>query len=436
MKHILLFGAGKSSTVLIEYLKNITQKKGWKATVADADFEVAKAKTGGAKELLPIGLNIEDEPKRQALIHEADIVISMMPPALHYLIAKDCLSIGKQLLTASYVSNEIKQLQAEIERKGLLFLCEMGLDPGIDHMSAMEMIDDIHSKGGKITAFKSHCGGLVAPESDNNPWHYKISWNPRNVVLAGKQGATFKEDGVVQQVDYDHIFKYCPAIVFPGVGNLAYYPNRDSLSYLETYQLAGTHTFVRTTLRYEDYCTGWSFIVDCKLTDEEKVYDTQKLTYRSFFKNHLERFDLQEVVRLVLSKNTDLQEQLKYLGLFDDTLINKGLCSAADILQICLETNLALDPKDKDMIVMMHEIEYELNGRKHAIESSLLVKGEDSLHTAMAKTVGLPLGIAATLILEGKITLKGLHIPILPEIYKPVLKALEEYDVKFETRMV
>lgn len=431
MKHILVFGAGKSATCLIDYLKKETATHQWTLTVVDGNLELASSKIAGAPQARAVSINVEHDEARTPLVQSADIVISLLPPALHYLVAKDCLALGKNLLTASYVDEKIGALKNEIAAKGLLFLCEMGLDPGIDHMSAMQLIAAIRAKGGNIQSFKSHCGGLVAPESDDNPWHYKISWNPRNVVMAGKAGAIYKDNNQTVEVNYHDLFNPQNKVEIPDLGALAWYANRDSLSYIPVYGLETATTFLRTTLRYPAFSSGWKQIIELKLTDETVQYNTDGLSLRDFYQQHFEKFALKEAVAAIDPASLFLQ-QLQFFGLEDsNTLINKGPCSAADVMQFVLEQKLVLKPQDKDMIVMLHELDYEINGTQHTASSCLLVKGEDQLRTAMAKTVGLPLGIAAKLILQGKITLTGLHIPILPEIYTPVLAELEEHGVKF-----
>lgn len=497
-KHIVLFGAGKSATVLIEYLKQLSLDNNWNVTVADNNLAAIQAKAGVHTHTKAVQLNIENEAERQALVQQADVVISLLPPALHYIVALDCLAFSKHLLTASYIDDKIKALADDIKSKGLLFLCEMGLDPGIDHMSAMQLLHNIKAKGGVVTSFLSHCGGLVAPESDDNPWHYKISWNPRNVILAGKAGATFKQNNRQVHLPYEQLFVNNPVVDVPSLGPLVYYPNRDSSSYATLYGVEGAHTFIRTTLRNAEFCTGWKNIVDLKLTDEEKVYDTDGMSVADFFRVHFEKHGfsnwlndmlgsrlnyakemmekLMELMEAEAMEDEDDEEngeqfmmvneqgsldvidvedvkdkaaetvastmheanlsmkQLFFLGLDDNQLINKGLCSAADVMQFILEQKLVLQPEDKDMVVMMHEIEYELDGATHAIKSWLVVKGNDNVHTAMAKTVGLPLGIAAKLILDGALAETGLHIPIVPSIYTPVLDELKKHGVIFGER--
>lgn len=425
-KHILLFGAGKSATVLIDYLKRIATAKKWQVTIADVNLAAVQSKVGNHEWVKAVGVSIENESERKALISKAAVVISLLPPALHYQVALDCLAFEKHLLTASYVDDKIKALADQLKEKGILFLCEMGLDPGIDHMSAMQLIHRIKKEGGHIHSFLSHCGGLVAPESDDNPWHYKISWNPRNLVMAGNAGAVYKEKSKVKGQKYERLFADCAEVSIDGLGKLAYYPNRNSLSYIPVYALEEADTFIRTTLRHPDFCKGWQLIVQLGLTDETKMINTDGLTIAAF----LQKCFAEKKIRIDADDHL-LQEQFLFLGLADDTLINKGVCSWAGVLQFILERKWILKSDDKDMIVMLHEIGYEVKGQKSKVKSVLVVKGEDHLRTAMAKTVGLPLGIAATLLLEGKITETGLHIPIIPGIYEPVLEALIHQGIQF-----
>jgi saccharopine dehydrogenase-like NADP-dependent oxidoreductase len=501
MKNVLLFGAGKSSTVLIDYLLKNAETENWQVTVVDANRELALSKIGGSSRGKAASFDIEDEAERRSHISSADIVISLLPPALHLLIARDCILHKKNLLTASYVDDAMKALKDDIESNGLLFLCEMGLDPGIDHMSAKKLLDAIQEEGADIKSFYSHCGGLVAPESDDNPWHYKISWNPRNVVMAGKTGAVFQRNGQPEHLSYEELFAEKRYVSVPGNDVFCWYPNRDSLSYIPIYGLEDCPTFVRTTLRHPDFIYGWKNLIDLKLTDEQAGYDTDGKTLSQVFKEHMdahnfgpwleqklqEQFSatkdlLQELINLtemeekaarkgvepieefmVVNETGALQEldiedlklnaasvladkmhdakltlkQLFFLGLDDQTtLVNLGRCSAAGLLQFALEKKLALQPGDRDMIVMLHEIEFMHGGDKHKATSTLVLEGDDDLHTAMAKTVGLPLGIAARLILNGTIKTTGLHIPIIKEIYEPVLAELAENGIRFDERTV
>ncbi|WP_341836041.1 saccharopine dehydrogenase C-terminal domain-containing protein [Chitinophaga pollutisoli] len=437
MKHVLLFGAGKSATVLIDYLLANAPRQKWHITVADNDLMLIKSKIGKSYYATAAAIDVKDPSVRQPLVKETDLVISLLPPALHITVARDCLQFGKNLLTASYVDPEIRQLEKEIEAAGLLFMYEMGLDPGIDHMSAMKLIQSIEKKGGQISCFRSYCGGLISPESNDNPWQYKISWNARNIVLAGSSGAIYREKGKVKEVPYEHLFDQSKTIQVPGLGKLAWYPNRDSLNYTDIYNLSNIPTFMRATLRYPDFCEGWNAIVKLGLTNDKEKQQTDKLTYAGWTTRHISadpNLSAEENVAqfLGVSSKSKLIRQLKFLGILNGDLINLGEQTDAGVLQHVLEARLRMEPSDKDMIVMLHEIEFERRNMSTKLSSYMIVQGEDNLRTAMAKTVGLPLGILAKLVLSGQVSLTGLQIPIMPEIYNPVLRELEEFDIRFE----
>jgi len=437
MKSILLFGAGKSTTSLIDYLGKTCNEKNWKLYICDANLSLALSKSSPFSCAEAISFDITNTEKRQQLILQTDIVISMLPPAFHFLIAKDCLAFSKNLLTASYIDTNVRSLSDEIEAKGLLFLNEMGLDPGIDHMSAMKIINEIKSQGGTITSFKSHCGGLISPESDDNPWHYKITWNPINVVAAGSSGAFYKKNGEIVEVLYSRVFADEKQLVeVPTIGSLEWYANRDSLSYIDTYQLHGISTFIRTTLRYPSFCRGWNKIVHLDLTnknDHEEIKNCK--SFDDWFELKKEKLLQNETgIDESVFFDSEFLEQVDFLGLRSEEKLPEPVLNSGSLLQYVLEKNLAMKPADKDMVIMLHEIEFSINGKNKQTRSCLIVKGHDKTHTAMAKTVGLPLGIAATLILENKINVTGLHIPVIPEIYEPVLKELELNGVKFNEK--
>jgi len=428
---ILIIGAGKSATVLIQYLQQNAVENDWYILLADGDEAIAKNKWNNAPNGTALGIDIENNLDRQNLVQKADIVVSMMPAQLHFLVAKDCLHFGKPLFTASYVDDNMRSIASEIEAKQLLFLCEMGLDPGIDHMSAMAIIDEIHQKGGKITSFKSHCGGLVAPESDDNPWHYKISWNPRNIILAGKAGAIYLENGATISKDYSTIFEQAPVVDLPGIGHLAFYPNRNSLSYIDTYHLHGVKDFVRTTLRYPAFCIGWNAIVQLHLTDETVIDLAPNTTVKNWFESHIQQKGLEQILEK-FTQDPAIKVQLEFIGLYEPTPIPSQFNSNASILQWLLEGKWKLTATDKDLVVMLHEIEYSIGTRQFKLDSSMVLTGEDAINTAMATTVGLPLAMGVCAYLKGEIKMTGLHIPIDARIYQPILKSLAEEGIVFQ----
>lgn len=435
MKSLLLFGAGKSATVLIKYLLQQANFYDWHLIVVDADRELVLSKLGNSSRGEALSFDVMDAEARALVISKSDLVISLLPPHLHIEVARDCLTLGKHLLTASYLTAEIKQYADQLTQKGILFLYEMGLDPGIDHMSAMSLLDSIRENGGAITSFISHCGGLVAPESDNNPWHYKISWNPRNIVTAGRDGAQFKQEGQTLELGQQDLFSSLRLINIEGAGEYAWYPNRDSLSYTSLYGLENISNFIRTTLRHPAYMRGWKSLLELGLANDEPLYTLSHPSLKEAYQYHFENDNKSTSLKRLLSESAEFTTQLNFLGYQDEnTVLPYEKFTPAQLLQFSLEKKLALAPEEMDMVVMLHEISYVLQGKSFTIQSSLVVKGTDAIHTAMAKTVGLPLGIMASLLLREKIKLTGLRVPIEKEIYQPVLAELEKEGIQFHEK--
>lgn len=436
MKTILILGAGKSSTYLIDYLADSCVEKGRKLLLADLDPNLAKSKLKDRPQTEVEEMDLENPQSRRNLIAKADVVISMLPAMMHPVVAKDCLDLGKHFFTASYESDALREMAPEIERKGLFFLNECGLDPGIDHMSAMKIIDAARSKGEDILSFKSYCGGLLAPESEDNPWKYKFTWNPRNVVLAGQGTSRFIENGELKYVPYHRLFRRVETIKFPGLGEFDGYPNRDSLSYRHVYHLENIPTLLRGTLRRAGYCKAWDVFVQLGMTDDSFL---MKLpggsTYRQFLNAFLPWSDTLTVEEKLAEEIPDLDfsmfEKLQWLGFFEHRPLPRGEGSPAQILQAILEKDWQLLPEDRDMIVMQHQLQIKTASGIKKVTSSLVEIGKDSRYTAMAKTVGLPLAIAVDLFLEGRIKSKGLCLPVVPEIYGPILNELEKHQIRF-----
>jgi saccharopine dehydrogenase-like NADP-dependent oxidoreductase len=419
MRKILIIGAGKSSIYLIDYLVEHATTQNWELTVADMTADLALHKTKGRANTCAVAFDIKDEKSRKALVEAFDIVISMLPAMFHSIIAQDCLELGKNLVTPSYISPAMKEMDAAVRDRGLIFMNEMGLDPGIDHMSAMELIDRLKADGKQIVSFRSHCGGLVAPESDTNDWHYKFSWNPRNVILAGQGdgGIKWKEQGEVKEISYHQLFGHTSAIDLRVDGIYDSYPNRDSLKYITEYGLDDVSTIYRGTLRVPPYCEAWDCLVQMGLT---------KATGHCISLTREEAVD-----QLDLAEKPGILHMLTEIGVFDKNNFPHDV-PPAESLQKLLEKKWAMRPEDKDLVVMAHEIEYMDGNVKKHIQSSLYIKGADGEHTAMALTVGLPLAIVTKLILNGQISQKGVLMPKYKEIYEPVMKELEEYGVCFK----
>ncbi|MCB0686870.1 MAG: saccharopine dehydrogenase NADP-binding domain-containing protein [Saprospiraceae bacterium] len=434
MKSILILGAGRSATTLIDYLIAHSKVFDWHVRVADIDLELAKRKIRDSKSATAIALNINNERQRQDLIAQSDVVVSMLPPHMHLIIAQDCLRFGCHLLTASYLSKEMEELHQMAKSRNLLFLNEMGLDPGIDHMSAMAIKARILEMGGQISSFQSYTGGLIDRASDSNPWHYKISWNPRNVVLAGRDTASFREEGKVKFLSYHQLFEQFTVIEILGGEKFEMYPNRDSLKYLDTYGLQDAETLIRGTLRHMGFCKGWSVLVKLGLTDPYLTIKPGTFgTYAELLSAFLPKTEenMSEHTRICLGINDPVVcNQLEWL--FDNTPLPPQEATAADLLQMLLVEKWNLHPDDLDLVVMHHEFEYSVGPASFRLRSTLRQKGRSSIDTAMTKLVGLPLAIATKLLLNNVLTVRGVQIPVLPAIFQPVLDELELEGVKFE----
>ncbi len=441
MRKILLIGAGRSSSSLIKYFLDNAQHENWQLIVADVSEEFAQKKVMGHSSGKAIRFDIQNAKELTKIILSVDIVISMLPAHMHLPVAMECLKSKKNLVTASYVSPEMNALHEKAVQAGILLMNECGLDPGLDHMSAMMVFDEVKKAGGKLTSFRSYTGGLVAPESNDNPWGYKFSWNPRNVILAGQGTARFIENGRYKYIPYNRLFTEIENIHVDGMGDFDGYANRDSLSYRKTYQLEDIPTMVRGTLRQSGFCKAWNVFVQLGLTDDSYILeDSEHLTYQSLVEAYLPASTSQLPIdeRLAVFMNTSVNSKemqlIRWTGILEDKVIGLARATPAQVLQKLLEVKWLLKDEDKDMIVMQHQFQYELKNKKYLHTSSLVVKGESSIYTAMAKTVGVPVAIAAKLILNGKILLKGVQVPVDPTVYSPILNELKEYGVSFEEK--
>ena len=448
MKRILVFGAGRSATVLIRYLLEESRKHNWLLTVADADGLLAAQKVNGHPNGKAIGLDIKKYQKRQALIRQSDVVVSLLPVAMHYTVVKDCIRYRKHVVTASYLSNEMYGLNEKVREAAIIMVGEMGLDPGIDHMSAMEKIHQLRSQGSEMVGFRSFTGGLIAPESvGDNPWKYKFTWNPRNVVLAGQGTAQYLREGKFKYIPYNRVFLQTETIVVPGIGELEAYANRDSLLYKTVYGLDGIPTLIRGTLRYPGYCEAWNAFVKLGWTDDSyPIIESEKMTYRQLVESYLhgvyhsypESYSLQQRLAefLELDPEGDVMQKLEWLGIFEPKPIRLKNATPARILEDLLMEKWTLSPEDKDLVVMQHQFEYKVKDKTERLHASLVMQGQDTLSTAMAKLVGLPIGIFVKLIMQGKVITTGVHVPVIPEIYEPVLDELKDLGVMFKEELM
>ncbi len=437
MKKILVIGAGFSTHVLIEYLLKHAEANDWNIVVADINEQAAQKSIGSNPRGKAIKFDINNDKQRESEIKNSDIVVSMLPARFHILPAKTCLKFGVNMTTASYISPEMAELNAQAKEKGIIFLNEIGLDPGIDHMSAMQIIENLKAQNAEIISFRSFTGGLVAPKYDNNPWNYKFTWNPRNVVIAGQGTAKFLYNGKLKYVPYHKLFKRTEKFNVLDYGEFDGYPNRDSLQYRKIYGLESIQTMIRGTLRRPGYAQTWDIFVQLGLTDDTyTLEDSQSMTYREFINSFLPYHKSKSVEeKLAAYLNIDIDDykmyRLRWLGIFDDIKIGIENATPAQILQKILIQKWSLEPEDKDLIVMQHSFGYKLKGKEYLLKSSMAVEGTDTIHTAMAITVGTPLAIGTKLILQGKIKNKGVLMPNLPEIYNPIVLELKNQGIKF-----
>lgn len=444
MKKILLIGAGRSASSLIQYLLIKAKPLNIELTIADLNFDLATEKANGNSHARAIEFDIKNKEQRQEEIKRADIVISMLPAFLHTDVAIDCVAFKKSMVTASYISTEMQSLHDAAVESGVVLMNEIGLDPGIDHMSAMNMMDNVREQGGKILLFESFCGGLVAPESDNNLWNYKFTWNPRNVVLAGQGGAAkFIQEGTYKYIPYNKLFRRTEFLEVEDYGKFEVYANRDSLKYQNIYGLNDVLTIYRGTIRRVGYSRAWDILVQLGMTDDSYTMENSaEMTYREFTNSFLPYHPTDTVeIKLRHAQKIDqddiIWDKLLELDIFNaDKLVGLENATPAQILEKILSEKWTLAPNDKDMIVMYHKLGYELNGEKKQIDATMVCLGEDQTYTSMAKTVGLPVAIAALKILDGTIATPGVQLPISKEVYNPILKELEDYGIHFKEQEV
>jgi len=440
VRNILVLGAGKSTSYLLEYFLDKAASENLHLTIGDLNPDAIGSDIKNHPHCTVVHLDVFEDTRRKEIIAAADIVVSMLPARFHIKVAEDCIAFEKHLVTASYVSDAIMALDTQAKEKGLVFMNEIGLDPGIDHMSAMQIIDRIKDKGGEILLFESFCGGLVAEESDDNLWNYKFTWNPRNVVVAGQGGtAKFIQEGTYKYIPYNKVFRRTEFFEIEGYGHFEGYANRDSLNYREAYGLENVLTLYRGTLRKIGFSRAWDMFVQLGMTDDSyTIENSEGMSYRAFVNLFLP-YSPTDSVELKLRHYLKIaQDDIKWLKLLELNLFDKDRkircknASPAKILQEILEASWTLKDDDKDMIVMYHKFGYLLNGEKYQIDANTVVIGENKARTAMAKTVGLPAAIATLAILNKKITTPGVQIPIKKEVYAPILAELEEYGIVFK----
>ena len=438
MQTILILGAGRSSYSLIKYLLQKGSEMGFEILICDRQTDHIEEWIQGNDHASCETFDLSNEQELAGLVSKASLVISMVPARFHELVAEQCLKAGVNMLTASYVSEKLSGMEKRIEEAGIMVLMECGLDPGIDHMSAMKVMDKIKEEGGELTHFETFTGGLLAPESElHNPWRYKFTWNPRNVVLAGQGTVKFIQEKTYKFIPYHRLFRRTEIIEIPGYGFFEGYANRDSLKYLDVYGLRDIKTLFRGTLRRTGFCKSWDVFIQLGATEDTyKMENVKGMTHRQFINSFLsynpdDSVELKLAHYLNLELDSEVMFKMKWLGMFDDEPVGLEEGTPAQILEHILKKKWTMEPEDKDMIVMWHKFIYEKEGRAREINSYTVVQGENSQETAMAKTVGLPLGIAAILMLKQNILKPGIHIPVTSDIYAPILEELAAAGIQF-----
>lgn len=433
MKKVLILGAGLVTRPIVRYLLD---QPNIHVTVASRTVSKADALIEGHPKGTSLELNVKDEEKLEKLISENDVAISLLPYTHHLTVAKFCLKHKKHLVTTSYVSPAMKALDEEAKSKGLLFLNEIGLDPGIDHMSAMKIINEVQNKGGKVVSFESICGGLPAPEANDNPFGYKFSWSPRGVVMAGRNNAHFLKDGQDIQIEGKDLFKNRWYKEVETLGTLEYYPNRDSMLYQELYGLWDAKTIFRGTFRNVGWCdtllkiAGMGWLDD---TERPELKDKTLAEITAVLIGETSTDNLKEKVAKKFDIEDSIMKRLEWLGLFSDAKVVADPPTFLDFLANRMNEMMPYKENERDMIVLQHDFLAEYpNGEKEAITSLLIDYGIPGGDSAMARTVSLPAAIATKLMVEGKINITGVHIPNKPEIYNPVMQELETMNIKFK----
>jgi len=441
VKNVLVLGAGQSAPYLIAYLLEHAEAHDWFVTVGDLDEELARRRVGRHPRGEAMFFDATDAALRSRLLERADVVVNMLAPTFQSVIAYECLDHRCHMLSVSYRSREVRDMDRDAHRLGVLLLCELGLDPGIDHMSAMALIERVKGEGGRITGFISYGSGIPAPEGTQNPLRYVITWNPRNVVMSAEGGAQYLEEGKIKIVPWHNVFHHTWPVEVEGVGLLEAYPNRDSLSYMRAFGLDDVRTMIRGTLRYPGWSEAWAQIVRLGLPNENlRIPDLAERTYAEVVEMFLPQVKTSSKIEqrvanfLGISRTGRIMENLRWLGLFSNEKTGCRGETASAMMVDLLNRKLPLTPDQRDLVVLLHKLEVEYPGTERTPEeltATMLAYGEPGGHTAMAKSVGLPTAIVARLLLTGELTLTGSHIPTHPAIYEPTLRELAQAGLGF-----
>ncbi|MCF7885096.1 MAG: saccharopine dehydrogenase NADP-binding domain-containing protein [Candidatus Marinimicrobia bacterium] len=431
MKKILVLGAGLVAKPLVKYLIN---EDDFEVTVATRTVRKAEQLVENSSNGKAVQLDVNNTKELRRLIKKSDITISLLPYTFHAKVAKICIEFGRHMVTTSYISDEMQALDEDAKKAEILILNEIGVDPGIDHMSAMRIIDRVENQGGKVASFKSYCGGLPAPEANDNPFGYKFSWSPKGVLKAGKNEAKYLKDGQIIEIDGEELFQhYWPLEFEDAPAKFETYPNRNSLPYIDTYCLEDVDTMFRGTIRNRGWCDALNCIVKLGLLDDNKQEDLSKMTYNQLLRTQVnagKNESTRDAVDTYLgeSSNKAALDKLEWLGLFEEKqLPNEN--TLIDVMTALFLEKMSYQENERDMIVLFHDFLVEFPDKKQRITSTLIEYGLPNGDSAMARTVSLPAAIATRLILRNEIQEKGVHAPVIPEIYNPVLNELEKMGI-------
>ncbi|MBN1447393.1 MAG: saccharopine dehydrogenase NADP-binding domain-containing protein [Bacteroidetes bacterium] len=438
MKQVLVLGAGLVARPLVRYL---LEEPEFQVTVATRTVRKAEALIDHHPRGTALALNVNDEDALRSVMSDADIVISLLPWIHHLTVAHLCVDLGKNLVTTSYVKPEMQALDAAVREKGLLFLNEIGVDPGIDHMAAMRVINQVKAEGGDIVSFYSYCGGLPSLQDNTNPLGYKFSWSPVGVMLAAKNTGRYLKDGGIVDVPSEQLFEHYWLLDVPGAGTFEAYVNRDALPYVDLYGIQNARSMYRGTLRNIGHCESWNYFKQIGLLDQERTFDFRETSLRQVIAALVDSNGedlIGDIARsLGIPRHSITIQKMKWLGLMDDTRLPLEEASVFDMFAHILEERLVYEEGEVDLLVQHHEFIAEYSdGKRKKITSTMVDTGIPNGDSSMARTVSLPAAIATKMILQGRLPLTGVHIPVLPQIYEPVLSELEGMGIRLEERTI
>jgi len=435
-KKVTIFGAGLVVKPMVDYLAG----KGYEITIASRTFSKAEKLAAPHSNATAKQFLSDDEQAMEEFVKASDLVVSLLPATMHVKVAKKCIEFKTDMVTTSYISPEMRALDQEAKDAGIIILNEIGVDPGIDHMSAMKIFHQVENEGGKIVSFMSYCGGLPAPEANTNPLGYKFSWAPKGVLKAAGNGARFMKDGKIVEIEGKNLFKNYWFVDVEGAGTFEAYPNRDSMGYVELYGLKHLKTMYRGTFRNISHCDTWYIMSQMGFYKEDEIFDNLEGTVKEFILEKMLKIDKDKCLKMLLMEKYNLPEEsvilnkFEWLGFFDDTPVPIKKGGAVDLLTAIMLDKMSYEEGERDLLVLHHQFIAEYPNKTQKITSTMIDYGIPYSDSSMARTVSLPAAIGVHMILEGKIKLAGVYMPILPDIYNPVLQELENLDIKVVER--